>query len=154
MPCPDEIARFHQDYFGRDDGIGYEIYCDIGKAYWLDYYIFARLKEAGIRPGASILDIGCANGNKVLFYRERGYRAKGIDLSEEATAYGRREHGLDLLRSSIEDYATDERFDAILMLEVIEHIRDPWVWARKVSELLRPGGLVVVTTRTMPFIGR
>ena len=146
MPITNEIAQFYKDYYNRSDGFGYTSYTEMGDFYWLDYYMLARLKEFGIRSGSRILDIGCANGNKVLFFNKKGFQAKGIDLSEEATTFGRTKFGLDLHRTSIEDYTTQERFDAIIMLDFIEHIRNPNAWAEKVSELLKPNGVVVITT--------
>jgi 2-polyprenyl-3-methyl-5-hydroxy-6-metoxy-1,4-benzoquinol methylase len=146
MPLPNEINEFYHDYYTRSDGIGYTTYDIIGDYSWLDYYLLTRLKEFGIYPGLMVLDIGCAYGNKVHFLRANGFQARGIDLSEEATANGRLNYGLDLQKSSLENYSTLERFDAIIMMSFIEHVRNPKIWADKVSELLKPNGVVVITT--------
>jgi 2-polyprenyl-3-methyl-5-hydroxy-6-metoxy-1,4-benzoquinol methylase len=80
--------------------------------------------------GASVLDVGCANGD-FLFRAERlgAGRLVGVELHKErfeaAEAIARLlMSDVRVHRGSFFDYATDERFDYVLVLNVVHHIRD------------------------------
>lgn len=47
----------------------------------------------------------------------------------------------------------DARFDAVLCLEVIEHVRDPAALARELARVLRPGGALYLSTPNVRFVG-
>ncbi len=57
-----------------------------------------------------------------------------------------RSRGLEGLAGTIEDFETTERFDLILMLNLIEHLADPGAVLAKTVELLAPGGLIWLQT--------
>jgi SAM-dependent methyltransferase len=146
MPTQSEIIRFYDSYYSRQDGFGYSSYICPGKTTPLDYIILDILKEKKVERGARLLDIGCAYGNRVMFFEKKGYHTSGIDLGVEAVEFGRSEYGLDLYASSLEDFSSKDEYDAIMMIDVIEHIEDPHLWAKKVSTLLKPNGLLILFT--------
>ena len=57
-----------------------------------------------------------------------------------------RERGHDYFCGRIEDYESDERFDLVILLNLIEHVADPLEVLRKVQRLLAPEGLALVKT--------
>lgn len=99
------------------------------------------------RRGGSprVLDVGCGNGVYLLRMRSLGFEAHGIDVDpaavEEAQAAG-----LDVRRGGLADLDGAERFDAITLGHVIEHLPDPLDALRRARELLAPGGMVWVAT--------
>lgn len=97
-----------------------------------------------------LLDVGCATGGFLLEARARGWTVEGADLS--AWAVGRAHaHGLAVHQGTIHSLPSDVmRFDAITMLDYIEHDPDPALLLDRARELLRPGGCVYITT---PDIG-
>jgi 2-polyprenyl-3-methyl-5-hydroxy-6-metoxy-1,4-benzoquinol methylase len=77
-----------------------------------------------VRPGARVLDIGCGDGRLAQVLRARGCWVEGVDAwplpaDVELDAFHR--HDLDELHLPV-DVAS---FDYVLMLDVIEHLRDP-----------------------------
>jgi len=103
--------------------------------------------ETLLRP-ARLLDVGCAMGHFMAFARGRGWSVHGIECSAFAAAYGRERWGLPV------QTACDLRqahlpagfFDACVMIEVIEHLPNPMDVVREVFRLLKPGGVLYVTT--------
>lgn len=96
-----------------------------------------------------ILDIGCFNGFFVKELVLRGYDAYGIDFNSDAIGYGERYYGLQgrLKCQKIQDVElSGERFDVVTMFEVVEHLPDTSELFTAVSRILKPGGLVVVST--------
>jgi 2-polyprenyl-3-methyl-5-hydroxy-6-metoxy-1,4-benzoquinol methylase len=123
--------------------------------YYLDVECADRRTFAGVLdqaarlapPPGRLLDIGPNIGTCLVLARERGWEAQGIEINAEAAEYCRRERGLDV-RSGILDEKTYARntFDVVLMGDVIEHLPDPRATMRLVQGILKPGGVVLIST--------
>ena len=100
-------------------------------------------------PGARVLDAGCGHGALVHLLHERGYRVTGVDTSEWIIEQARR-HAPELADSFVHgDVASlpaGEPFDAIVCLEVLEHIPEPVGVLREFHDRLAPGGRLIATT--------
>jgi 2-polyprenyl-3-methyl-5-hydroxy-6-metoxy-1,4-benzoquinol methylase len=104
--------------------------------------------EQGPLSGKSLLDFGCGVGRLCKIAREYGIRTTGIEFDPRAREVAEKAGGLDIY-SSIEHLSTTisaARFDWIIMWDVIEHLRQPWCELEKLSSLLRPDGLLLLTT--------
>ncbi|HEV8584861.1 MAG TPA: class I SAM-dependent methyltransferase [Methylomirabilota bacterium] len=105
-----------------------------------------RLLE-GERPGR-LLDVGCAGGELAALLAERGWKAHGAEgepaLVEAARARGVDARAMDLDRAPLP--WPDGAFDAVIAAEVIEHVVDTDRLLAEMARVLRPGGVLVVTT--------
>lgn len=115
---------------------------------WLDRRWFKRV-AAGI-PGGSLaaLDIGGGSGQQSSTLRAavpRISRTVIVDLDERAESVARG-LGHEYVRGRIEDAPIDGAFDVILLLNLIEHVRDPLAVLQKTRSLLSPGGRLIVKT--------
>jgi len=103
------------------------------------------------RSGTTLLDIGCGEGFFLFNASEAGYTTKGIELSQGAVAYARKEFGLDIDTLPFEESQFPENyFDAVTLWQVLEHVPYPLVMLREARSILKPGGVVAVST---PNIG-
>jgi 2-polyprenyl-3-methyl-5-hydroxy-6-metoxy-1,4-benzoquinol methylase len=108
------------------------------------------LAGAGLARGR-LLDLGCGPGWALEAFRAAGFCVRGADVSsaavEEARARGLDVLPLDLERSDGESLRREagEGFDAVTLLEVLEHLSDPLGALRRARSLLSPGGLMVVS---------
>jgi 2-polyprenyl-6-hydroxyphenyl methylase/3-demethylubiquinone-9 3-methyltransferase len=116
-------------------------------------YLRAMLDVISKHPAvSSIIDVGCGDGNFTKSLADAGYRLFGIDLSEGGICKCQQRYPEIQFRllSVYDDYRTAfdgvSQFDAIVSVEVIEHLYSPRQFARRCAEAVRPGGLVVVTT--------
>jgi 2-polyprenyl-6-hydroxyphenyl methylase / 3-demethylubiquinone-9 3-methyltransferase len=115
--------------------------------------------SGGMRPleGLAVVDIGCGGGLICEPLRRMGARVTGIDPAMENVEAARRHaagQGLDVTYrvARVEDLAAEARtFDAVICLEVIEHVPDVGAFLKSCAALLRPGGLLLLSTinRTM-----
>ena len=110
-----------------------------------------RLDEAVRRlpfpgSGARLLDVGCGNGDFLMFMARLGWKSEGLDPDVEAVGLAQ-EAGLKARVGTAADLtAHDGPFDAITLNHVIEHIHDPVGTLVRIREHLKPGGLVWVAT--------
>ena len=114
---------------------------------------FARsTKTPKILAGLRVLDIGCGGGLLSEPLARLGGDVIGADASAinieiaklHATASDLK---IDYRATAAEDLAADrERFDIILALEIVEHVPDVAAFVGLCAEMLRPGGLLVVST--------
>jgi 2-polyprenyl-3-methyl-5-hydroxy-6-metoxy-1,4-benzoquinol methylase len=114
-------------------------------------YAFRAL--SGLGPDASILDVGSSESTFCLSLASLGYRVIGIDPRPHSLSHPR----LCTIVAAIEEWETDERFDAVACISTIEHLGigayglasgdDVDVRAmRKLHQLTKSGGLLVLTT--------
>ena len=90
----------------------------------------------------SILDFGCFAGDflRLLPVQCRKY---GIEPSVEGTQEAKCQ-GIEMLGQSVSDIPAILRFDAITLLDVIEHVEQPTALMRELAESLNPGGFLFV----------
>ena len=95
-----------------------------------------------------LLDVGCAMGHFMAFARGRGWSVHGVECSRYAADYGRERWGLRIqpVCDLREARLPDNHFDACVLIEVAEHLPYPRVTFTEVFRLLKPGGMVYVTT--------
>jgi len=99
--------------------------------------------------GSRVLDIGCFNGFFVKELIERGFDAIGIDFNRKALEFGRSTYNSGELITSrtLADLERDgERFDAITMFEVIEHLEDFESVIQNAVRLLKDNGVIIIST--------
>jgi 2-polyprenyl-6-hydroxyphenyl methylase/3-demethylubiquinone-9 3-methyltransferase len=114
---------------------------------------FAR-NATGARPfaGLRLLDIGCGGGLLSEPMARLGFDVVAADASEKnikTASVHAAEQGLniDYRATTAEDLAAaGERFDAILNMEVIEHVADLRLFVASCASMLKPSGLMFVAT--------
>jgi len=98
--------------------------------------------------GCSLLDLGCATGSFLAEAARRGASTYGIDLNPEAIQRAQeRAPDAHLHTGVAADYPfPGVRFDAVVMIDFIEHVRDPERELAVVREITRPGSRLVIST--------
>ena len=96
----------------------------------------------------SVLDVGGGAGWELLTLRQSEPRIKrtqvvDLDPGAQELALG---NGHAYFCGRIEDFETEQRFDLIMLLNLIEHVSDPRKVMRQVKKLLAPGGLILLKT--------
>lgn len=99
-------------------------------------------------PGSRILEVGCHTGDFGRALIERGYRVWGIENNPEAVTVAR-SNGLHVVCADIEDsnfwQSFTERFDRVLLMDVLEHLRDPQAALGEIKRVLNEEGRIIVT---------
>lgn len=115
------------------------------------YFRAVRRDIAPLLPARArrVLELGCGAGATLDWLKRSGRAGEtvGIELVAAAAEQARRVvdtvHCLDIERAALPELG---RFDLILCLDVLEHLRDPWALVdRLVRDHLEPGGTIVVS---------
>jgi 2-polyprenyl-3-methyl-5-hydroxy-6-metoxy-1,4-benzoquinol methylase len=117
-------------------------------------HLVSRLLERWLADSpATILDVGCATGMVAENLARSGHRVVGIDARVEAIP---RESGTPRAATFLRGDATtlpfsEHRFDAVLLLDVMEHTDDA-VLLSEVCRVLRPGGVLLLTVPAIEWL--
>jgi SAM-dependent methyltransferase len=96
-------------------------------------------------PAGKVLDVGCADGTLLTDLGPR-YALFGIELNGGAAEQAQRK-GVTLLGNDFHNLRRcEQRFDAVIATDVVEHSHDPLQFLRDCAHLLCPGGIVFITT--------
>ena len=110
--------------------------------------------EGGMRPlqGLSVLDVGCGGGLIAEPLARMGARVTGLDPAVENIEAARRHaagQSLDIAYRAgrVEELLVEGlAFDAVVCLEVVEHVPDPSAFLAACAALVRPGGCLLLST--------
>ncbi|MEA2134274.1 MAG: hypothetical protein QOC68_2183 [Solirubrobacteraceae bacterium] len=107
-----------------------------------------RMMIEAVPHGSRVLDVGCASGYLAQRLTERGCTVVGVEpdaaAAESARAYCESVTVGDFERPEIRA-ALAGPFDAVIIGDVLEHMRDPWAALTAASELLAPGARIVAS---------
>jgi SAM-dependent methyltransferase len=121
--------------------------------WWLAraHIVLEILKSNNVPSGATILEAGCGWGTNLFALEAAGYDVTGLDISRQA---------LDMLdkptRKLVECDLTKplppgtQQFDAVLALDVLEHLDDDAATVKILGELCKPGGMVIISVPALP----
>ena len=114
----------------------------------------ARADGAALKPlaGLRLLDVGCGGGLMAEPLCRLGADVVAVDAAEANVRAAR--HHAEEQRLAIEYRhataealaAAGERFDAVLALEIVEHVADLDAFAAACTDLVKPGGSFIVAT--------
>ena len=111
------------------------------------------IKSSVNLKGKKVLDVGCGGGILSESIANAGADVTGIDQGDKVIQIAKlhaKESGVKIKYKhiNIEDFYknTDERFDVITCLEMLEHVPDPNSIINTCSKLLKPGGKIFFST--------
>ncbi|ADE13102.1 class I SAM-dependent methyltransferase [Sideroxydans lithotrophicus] len=115
---------------------------------------YLRFMTLSGEPAGRLLDVGCGGGRFLNRMKKRGWQVEGTDFDEQATQkvsarYGIKTHIGDLTQCTL----PANSFDVVTMSQTIEHLYDPLATLHECLRILKPGGLLVMTTPNALSIG-
>ncbi|MGH3993450.1 MAG: class I SAM-dependent methyltransferase, partial [Pseudonocardiaceae bacterium] len=115
--------------------------------YWYRRHLAVYEWIAARCSGRSVVDMACGEGYGTAVLARRAPRVTGVDANPEAHEHARLKYsrpGVRFVRDMVDRYS--ERCDAVVFLQTIEHVQDPEAVLRHLRAMLRPGGVIYVST--------
>lgn len=120
------------------------------QAQWPDYYKEERWEYDAAREAIGrdkrVLEVGCGRGFFLRSLEARGIDGVGLELNPQAIA--QKVTRFDVHEALLGPALPDQRgsFDAVCSFQVLEHVTDPSGFIRDAVQMLRPGGVLVLST--------
>lgn len=157
LPSYRTLKKFYSsDYFFRSskDGIGYRNYLQDENVHRLNS-CFLLDKIEKIKNIGSLLDIGCGYGFFLDEAKKRGWNAFGIDISEQACEYAKKELRLNVFNCNLSDCRfNNDYFDVITLLGTFEHLANPLDELKQINRILKKDGILLLATLNIGGIVR
>lgn len=108
----------------------------------------------------SILEVGCAEGGMLSVLSQEGFKVKGLEISQGRVdiAKAKLDEDIDVTVGDISDLSTldvSEKFDMVILRDVIEHVSDQKSGIDNMSYLVKDGGYLFITfpLKYSPYAG-
>jgi SAM-dependent methyltransferase len=124
-PYPDDQSQFHtvSDYNYDDlQIVSPERHYRGSHLFYGQYFPVIRQEIAGAKR---VLDVGCGTGHLLeLLGADKSLDRAGLELNKERAEFARGKARCDVFEVPIEDFQSDEPFDAIFLMNVLSHVPD------------------------------
>ena len=147
---PDQDEASRDEFKAMVDGLGAYHHGEAGLTPYNAYLLPTVERFLGAAAGRRLFEIGFGNGAVADHLARQGFQVAGIEPSREGLALARSSypHLTRLEHGTIYEPLARRfgNFDAVVSLEVIEHLYYPRKLTEAAFALLKPGGVLVIST--------
>lgn len=141
LPFPIKIYYEKKDFHSKDKTININ---DLPKQWKKSIYAQIKLLSRYLKPNANILEIGCGQGIFLNELKKLGFNVVGIEPSKTAVKKAR-ENGLNVINDYFPNKEiSHKKFDAVIMIHVLEHINNTDMILREIQKIITPGGFLML----------
>jgi 2-polyprenyl-3-methyl-5-hydroxy-6-metoxy-1,4-benzoquinol methylase len=104
-------------------------------------------------PKGTLLDVGCGDGSVSARFVGEGWSVSGVELGPKNVEKARKK-GIDAVAMNVEEGLPYKRniFDLVIAGEIIEHLTTPDSFLKECYRVLKPNGILILTTPNICFL--
>lgn len=141
----DHIEKIYDDSYFNGGGAGYNDYLQEAEILRQRGNWYGNLLSNYTEKG-TVLDVGSAAGFVLKGLTETGWQGVGIEPNETMAEFGRKKLNLEIHKTSVEKYASVEKFDLVTMIQVMAHFIEPKEVFSNISNSLKANGHLLIET--------
>ena len=151
-----ELIRYINDYGFNKEHFQYSRYLeghlDIGR---FDKY-FDMIEKFKPLKNSSVLEIGCGSGGTIENLAKRGAKVSGIEIKDDLVRLSKMRasqfEGCSCIKADADTLPfPDKAFDVCSSMDLIEHLEDPEKHFKEMIRVLKPGGIISISTPNWYF---
>jgi 2-polyprenyl-3-methyl-5-hydroxy-6-metoxy-1,4-benzoquinol methylase len=145
IPTEKNVHEIYSDDYFFKGGAGYEDYT-LEKDMLIrrgEYY--ANKMSKYIHSG-KVLDVGAAAGFILKGFINIGWQGIGVEPNNSMVEYGKNEMSINIKRGTIETVELEDKFDLVILIQVVAHIYDLHNSMKRINGFLKPNGYVLIET--------
>ena len=102
--------------------------------------------------GKTILDVGCATGNFLGFWKDKGWEVVGVEPDSNYADYAEK-HGVSILRGTVDNVDLPENhFDIVTLFHTLEHLVDPIGSLAEIKKTLKDNGALFIEVPNVNYL--
>jgi 2-polyprenyl-3-methyl-5-hydroxy-6-metoxy-1,4-benzoquinol methylase len=123
------------------DRSGYREYQEQIGRYYLQHFV------TPYSIGKKIIDVGCGEGGVLTPFEQEGYQCTGLEYSDNRVEYARinSTSSITFLQGDIQEFSSEEKYDIVLMLDVIEHLLKKLPALKNLKKMKSKDGIVIIS---------
>lgn len=152
LPTDEELKTLYEAYynFGGEEAESASRYVQLRKRFQSSWLWNFWLKIDGdisfhtLRGNGRLLDVGCNEGRGLIRYQNNGYAAEGLELNGKAAGVARKK-GFVVYTDPIERFEPAEKYDVVVLSNVLEHALNPAEMLKHAARALKPEGHIWIS---------
>src|SRR3989344_1284754 len=92
-----------------------------------------------------LLDAGCGEGTLLKKFKQKGFDCVGMDISKKAVEMARKNADVPVYHQTIFDFNKKEKFNVIIISEVLQYVENDIEFLEKAFDLLSPNGVLIIS---------
>ena len=145
QPTAKDVSKIYDGQYFQGDGAGYIDYlAEADLLQRLGRYYANRL-QFYVLPG-TVLDVGAAAGFILKGLTESRWQGEGLEPNPRIAEYGQQQLGLKMTVGTLENFQSKERYDLVMMIQVVQHFYNLKLALHSASTVTKPGGYWLIET--------
>jgi 2-polyprenyl-3-methyl-5-hydroxy-6-metoxy-1,4-benzoquinol methylase len=144
IPTESELAHYYENEYRKDYHSELTPSPQRVVREWQRAQGLLRQMRPFMRPKDRVFEVGAGIGCNVKQFELAGFRASGVEPGEGFRKYSREQLGAQIVHGFLEDQKEESQHDVILLVHVLEHLRDPLASLTQLRKMLTAGGRLYV----------
>lgn len=149
LPNDSTIKDLYSGDHNSDNDLSYEVFSSTFLTFIKKHIVIKPLinllkKEFEQQKPPLLLDIGCSTGWITSISRDAGFEVLGLEANPHCAKFGMGKYSLNIVEGYIEEFEFEEKFDAVTMFHLFEHLSNPIYTLKTIKSVINDNGRLLI----------